>query len=45
MVLVESDLNDEYVSLMRPIYIEKCILVLKTNGLITKGGLNFEWSL
>ena len=29
MALVESGLNSEYVSKIRPIYIEKCILKLK----------------
>ena len=31
MILVESGLNDEQVLLMKPIYIEKCILVLKND--------------
>ena len=42
MVLVESGLNSEHVSLMRPIYMENCI---ETSGLNNEGGLNFEWSL
>ena len=49
VVLVESGLNNGQVSLMRPICFEKCILVqtkcTNTNGLISEGGLNFEWSL
>ena len=36
MVLVESGLNTEQVSLIRPIYIRKCILVLKQVILITE---------
>ena len=35
MILVESGLNGEQVSLMKPIYIETCILVLKQVVLIT----------
>ena len=34
MVLVENGLNSEQVSLMRPNYIEKCILVLERMVLI-----------
>ena len=44
MVLVESGLNSEQVSLMRPFYIEKCILVQK-QVVHSDGGLNFKWSL
>ena len=45
MVLVESGLNNEQVSLMRPIYIENCISVLKQVILIARvvfisGGLD-----
>ena len=29
MVVVENGLNSDLVTLMRPIYIEKCILILK----------------
>ena len=36
MVLVESGLNSEQVSLMSVIYIEKCILVLKQVVLIAR---------
>ena len=36
MVLVENGLNSEEVSLMRPIYIENCILVLKEMVLIVR---------
>ena len=36
MVLVEGGLNSEQVSLMRPIYTEKCILVLKQVILIAR---------
>ena len=36
MVLAESGLNTEQVSLMMPIYIEKCILVLKQVVLIER---------
>ena len=36
MVLVECDLNSEQVSLMRPIYIKKYILVLKQVVLIVR---------
>ena len=35
-VLVKSGLNSEQVSLMRPIYIEKCILVKKQVVLIAR---------
>ena len=42
MVLVESGLNSEHVSLMRPICIENCISVLKQVVLISSGGLNIE---
>ena len=56
IVLVESDLNNGQLSLMRPIYIENCMLILKqvvligrivliSSGLNSEGGLNFEWSL
>ena len=45
MVLVESCHNSEQVSLMRPIYTEKCIFGTKTRDLKNEGGLNFEWSL
>ena len=44
MVLVDSDLNSEQVSKMRPIYIENCFLELKQVVLIAKDGLNIEWS-
>ena len=44
MTLVESGLNNEQVSLMRPIYTENCIFGTKTSGLNSEGGLNFEWS-
>ena len=43
LVLVESGLNSDQVSLMRPVYIEKCILVLK-EVVLKEGGLNFVWS-
>ena len=36
MALVESDLSSEKVELMRPIYIAKCILLLKQVVLIVK---------
>ena len=36
MELIKSGLNGEQVSLMRPIYTEKCILVLKHVVLITR---------
>ena len=36
MVPVESGLNSEQVPLMRPIYIENCILVLKKVALIVR---------
>ena len=36
MVLVKSDLNSEQVSLMRPIYIEKYILVMKQVVLVAR---------
>ena len=45
MVLVESGLYNEQISLMRVIYIEKWIFGTETIGLNSEGGLNFEWSL
>ena len=36
MVLVESDLNNEQVSLKRRIYTEKCIFVLKQVDLVAR---------
>ena len=46
IILVESGLNGEHVSFMRPIQIENCTLVSKQrSGLNSEGGLNFEWSL
>ena len=44
MVLVESDLNSEQVSLMRPINTEKFNFGRETSGPNSKGGLNFDWS-
>ena len=41
IILVESGLISEQVSLMRPIYIEN----FGTCVLYSEGGLNFEWSL
>ena len=41
MVLVESDLNREQVSLMRHIYIEKKCFSTETNGINSKDGLDF----
>ena len=38
MILVESGLNSEQVSLLRPIYIEKWIFDTKTSGLNNEGG-------
>ena len=45
MVLVESSLYNEHVSLMRSIYIENLYFGTKTSGLNSEGGLYFEWSL
>ena len=49
MVLVESGLNSEQVSLMRHIYFTFKIafdtIDTKTCGLNSKGRLNFKWSL
>ena len=45
MVLLDSGLNSEQVSLMRPIYIEKMDFCTGTSGLNSEGGLYFEWSL
>ena len=56
MIHVESGLYSEQVSLMSPIDIEKCLLVLKqvvliarvdliSCGLYSESGLNFKWSL
>ena len=44
LVLVESGLSTEQVSLMRTIYIEKMYFGTETRGLNIEGGLNFEWS-
>ena len=45
MVLVESGLNSEQVSLVRPIYIEKSNFGTETSGLNSEGGLNNGTSL
>ena len=39
VVLVESGLNSEQISLMTPVYIEKYIFGTETSGLNNKGGL------
>ena len=44
MVLVESDINSEQVSLMRPLTL-KLYFGTETSGLNGEGGLNFELSL
>ena len=44
MILVESGFTSEQVSLMKSIYIEKCIFGTETSGLNRKGGLNIQKS-
>ena len=46
MVIVENGLNtSEQVSLMRPIYIEECILLLKQVNISARvDRVNLEWS-
>ena len=45
MVLGEGGLNSEQVSLMRPLYIEQYILILKQAVFIPRVVLIFKWSL
>ena len=45
MVLVESGLNSEQVSLMSLIYVEKMYLLMKKGGLIARDVLNLSGSL
>ena len=43
--LVKNGHNIEQSSLMKPIYIEKCIFCAETSDLNSEGCLNFKWSL
>ena len=45
MLLVDSGLNSEQVSIMRPIYISIIQFGTETSGFNSRGGLTFEWSL
>ena len=50
MILVKGGLNNQQISLMRPIYmyiekLKKKNFSTETSGLNSEGGLYFEWSL